>query len=1393
MKQLTFEEVCKQLKENKDYGEMLAGLNALSGATILLLGVRSASGDISAFLNALVIKDELIKIGKCILDKIIKEKNNECDKRVDQMQWAYSMIYYTAFFDVLDEQMPEQMRKEIGLSLEEKKGIFQNIGIEKREGADSLINTQIFFPNIVHGYAYIEEHLVKLYKSMCEGLMKFVHMLSFEENSSEQAILEFHNIVDKLPELAMKRFKGQYLYLAGNFNEFYVYMHIEEEKEKAMHIDELYKNIISVSCDTNNKIDVGLGYLENILLDLPEIIQEEKVNNIIDALIENYNREIDKPIIDSKSSNEKLQYPSINKAFIPQSYKLLEYTGIEKLEKKDTWVDQEEHKDMDSFWAKYCVSHYSLENLLLILGEPGGGKSLLTKIICARMSDRNNIFVRIPLREVSVEKEIEDIVCEQIQKDGDAEEPLPTYKWFAGNFKYNPITLVFDGYDEVLQATGGVYRNLLKKIQKFQEQCAEKHRPVRIIVTSRETLIDKADIPTGTVVLKLLEFDEEQREEWIKIWNHNNDEIFKKEHIKPFDLPEYNGSIDELSRQPLLLLMLAIYDANLEEGINSLSQEENLNRTKLYNELLRRFIRRELRKGPRGNEVPYEEAEENEKEKMIDLEMEKLGIAALGMFIRGKLSLNVSEMERDLSYMESRTPVYKNIGKMLSNAEELFGSFFFIHDSQSGNIETEDKEVAFEFLHKTFYEFLVADLVLRYLIGAIDELDALKNSKRSDSYQRALDDPNHFEKQYYTALMNAYLCAEPEIIEMIVEWKENKINDCFQGKRLDYDNIIEELFNRQIEMLCNTIFMPQIWNEQSNDNVVKKSYLQYCATYFMNLLILQATTKNDSKRIVEDDDWRYISQFWKMNIQEDILLKFTSLFDITNAEGGVCIEKKQVLSIDEQKNLLERQMDIFNFLQDDISYNLYSLHDEGVQHSEKQKCRKILLEKKIDMKFEILLGEIYEYILGNHVQFSVVDNIIKGIDILSKKRIDTSLVLDWLICINTCLDKTPSAIFRNKGAGSELVNIIMHMYTGNIQLVFEALKCCRKLRGEVIVRDNSYVHRNIEKMIYENPQLSLEYFELLEHIMPMEKMEVIIRNLGMRFCEISFQSPELIAGVFRIFYMYNVEHELNVLLTYIARNADEIYSRSPKAMVNILRLCVLQGGTKDVDDLVRKGFDNLDELFYEEPGLVVEFLEVIHMTGEMQQKVHYLVHSIDNRFKSIIYRNPIYAAKILKILSPNGNLYKYDELIHMLYQGYTILFVRDPKEAIASLKITKNVIEERHLSNALQYSLKRFNYLVVKSPESCADLLILCEELDFDICRYIEMYFNYILYADSCIDTIKVFELLDSLKNSDLNKMGDFFRERYLYIITNFRALAEKIAEVYHKSIGDGTFLNLLS
>lgn len=1387
-KQLTFEDVCKQLKKNKDFSDVIDDLSVLSGATILLLGVRSASGDISAFLNALIVKDQLIDIGKCILSKIIKGKSNECDKRITQIQWAYSVIYYTSYFDVLDEKMPAHIRRAIALSLSEKKSIFQEAVLEENKREDLSIEKEIFFPNIVDGYANIEKHLLKLYKSLCEGLSQFVHKLAFEESSSERDILEFNDILKKLPQLAIERFKGQYLYLASNFNEFYVYMHIEGEKIKQMHIEELYKNIISIGCNTNTKIDVGLENLEKILLDLPEKIHEEKIKDIVNNLIENYKNDIEKPIIDSK--DERLKYPSINRAFIPQSYKILQYSGKEKLEKKETWYAQDECNDMDSFWARYYVSHHSLENLLLILGEPGGGKSLLTKIVCARMSDQSNIFVRIPLREVSVEKDIEDIVCEQIQKDGDVSEQLPTYKWFAENFKHNPITLVFDGYDEVLQATGGVYRNFLMKLLRFQEQCTERHRPVRVVVTSRETLIDKAEIPVGAIVMKLLEFNDKQREEWIRIWNLNNEEVYKRESIKSFMLPKDNRSIEELSRQPLLLLMLAIYDANLEEGTNSLGQEENLNRTKLYNELLRRFIRRELRKGPRGNEISYEECTEEDQDVMVNLEMEKLGIAALGMFVRGKLSLKIHEMERDLLYMGAQIPTYEKIGKMLTNAEGFFGSFFFIHDSQSGNTDTDDKEVAFEFLHKTFYEFLVADLVLKYLIRAMDELDALKNSKRCDSFFKAIEDPNHFEKQYYTALMNAYLCSEPEIIEMIVEWKENVINDCFQGDRLDYDRIIDELFKKQIEMLCSNIFMPQIWIEHNN-LTVKSSYMQYCATYFMNLLILQTITKKDDKNIIRNKDWIYISQFWKMNIQEDVLLKFTSLFSISTENDGVCIKKKEILDKVEQKKIIEKQKDIFNFLQDDISYSLYSLHDVGVRHDEKQKYRRCLLEKGVNIQFEEILGRINEYILRNNPWFSIETNIENALQILRNSQADASVVLDWILCVNNYLDKVPYRVLHYRDGAGELIELVIRRYPMYTSIITEILRFGRKIGYIDLMTGRTSFGKMFLKVAYDKPVLLLEFLDLFEFYLSKEDRDTIINRLrGMLY---NIDSIDLVSKILKKIYTFNMEMKDEHLLEAVVQNADQLYVDSPKTMIDIIQLCFLYGKKEEVEYLVKKGCENIERLSIEQPELVVDLLEIIYMSGEGHQVVERLIAYVERECETIIYKNPKIILETIKIISVTKNFKKCRQLVFRIYKRFDVIFNADPKEAIIFLRITERVINQTDRINALKFSIEAFDYLLLKSLDAALDLLILSKNVILNRCKYIQICLHNILNGNTTVDTIKLLDLVQDLKENELDQMSGFFWNSYLQIIMKYPKLAKMLAESYSNSLGNEKFTDVLS
>lgn len=689
--------------------------------------------------------------------------------------------------------------------------------------------------------------------------------------------------------------------------------------------------------------------------------------------------------------------------------------------------------------------------------------------------------------------------------------------------------------------------------------------------------------------------------------------------------------------------------------------------------------------------------------------------------------------------------------------------------------------VIYRVKYKTFYEFLVADLVLKYLIKAIDELDALRNSKRRDSYQRAIEDPNHFEKQYYTTLMNAYLCAEPEIIEMIVEWKENVINGCFQGERSDYDVVIEELFDKQIEMLSNSIFMPRIWNGETNDNVIKKSYMQYCATYFMNLLILQATTKEDSICLIKEGDWKYISQFWKMNIQEDVLLKFISLFSIKNKPEGICIRKKQVSGKTEQKNLLEKQMDIFHFLQDDITYTLYGLHDVEKQYCEKQSNRKKLKGNGINIDFELLVEELKEYcILRKPLRFiEIRKHMQEGLDILERIRVDASLVFEWLLCINHYLDKVSYPLRRRERISYELAIMILHFYPKNIELISEAFKCCRKMGGTDLLFRNNYLLKIIDTIAaYGDPQLFLEYFDLLDFSM-IQETEKIVEILKEILHRKQFQSLDLIVAVLKKFYMTSAEYEVTVLLNEIIRNTNEIYDSSPEAIIDILRLCTLKGMTDEAYYLAKIVFSKFELLFSKQPELAISFLDILYNNKDMRHYFQEAVHIIEQKFDEIVNKNPKIIISLSKI-NLLSDPYYYKELIAYFYKKYDILFNTEQEKAIEFLKTSKKFIGEKELRKALHYSLNRFNNLIIKSPTAAADLLIACKGEDLDKCHHIQIFFNYILYKNLPVDTQKIFELFESLDYYELEKMWDFFKERYIYIVINFPDLAEKIATVYY-------------
>jgi hypothetical protein len=108
-----------------------------------------------------------------------------------------------------------------------------------------------------------------------------------------------------------------------------------------------------------------------------------------------------------------------------------------------------------------------------------------------------------------------------------------------------------------------------------------------VMVTSRTVVADRVEIPQATPIAKLADFDDGQVGEWLGAWRRVNGGAG----------PTVEEALahEQLARQPLLLLMLAIYWAESDRP----AEMASLTLNNLYRHLFRSFALREVGKRKR--------------------------------------------------------------------------------------------------------------------------------------------------------------------------------------------------------------------------------------------------------------------------------------------------------------------------------------------------------------------------------------------------------------------------------------------------------------------------------------------------------------------------------------------------------------------------------------------------------------------------------------------------------------------------------------------------------------------------------------------------------------------------------------------------------------------------
>ncbi|MCF6471377.1 hypothetical protein FAF44_23720 [Nonomuraea sp. MG754425] len=414
---------------------------------------------------------------------------------------------------------------------------------------------------------------------------------------------------------------------------------------------------------------------------------------------------LDQPLLLAGKLPEDVYLPLLGEGYLSPRCRVAELAPESSPAERSWWERQRLLADAEAFLVGHLTSLRATQAPLLVVGEPGSGKTKLTEVLAARLARSEFLPFRVELRGVraraGLPRQIEQAVGEVL-----GEEVAYADLVAAGNGAM-PVILL-DGFDELVQG-GQNHYDYLERVRAFQASEAELGRPVAVIVTSRTVVADRVRFPDGLLALELQPFDDDQVRQWLDIWDQANRALLARRDLKP--LPAAAALVHgEMARQPLLLLLLALYDA----GGNALQHDHGpLQRARLYEVLLRDYTERETGGAHRV---------------AIDQELVMLGAVALSMLARGSQVITGEQLDRDLPALcHGGEEDPDDEDERVDWARKATERFFFV--SRKGHA----------FLHSTFGEFLVAWLTM-YALRDLDRRRRLAGDEPLAVVQAVDDD-----------------------------------------------------------------------------------------------------------------------------------------------------------------------------------------------------------------------------------------------------------------------------------------------------------------------------------------------------------------------------------------------------------------------------------------------------------------------------------------------------------------------------------------------------------------------------------------------------------------------------------------------------------------------------
>ena len=666
-KTMSYADAARLLGDGPD-SRILTALDAVSGGIMLALVPA-----LPAVLGLFDAKAEFIRLGRDLV-RGVGERRAGLSRatRTRRIEAAHSILVVTAYFEELAAADLPFRFADLTLTRAEQESLSASAATDV---ASVVLATGPPLPRPYEAPEAFRERLGFYYAHLSATVTAFIGGLAVGDRLSETVRQHAADVINEIPGPAVDRYEELTARLATDFGEVALWSARRDHAATRAEVRDLGS---------------ALSGLHRMLSDISTGRAPDERRA---ALAAAYRAALDRPIVESADAPPGLEIPTLARAYVQPLFRTAALGPGVRPSDEHWWSAQPRRDDLVEFVTGHLTSSQATVAPLLVLGQPGSGKSVLTKVLAARLPPADFLPVRVVLREVPADAEVQDQIEYAVRAaTGERLEWPPLVRSAPDAL---PVVML-DGFDELLQATGVSQTDYLVKIAAFQRREAEQGRPVAVVVTSRTSVADRARAPEDTVALRLEPFDDDRVTAWLAVWNAAN-AATGRGPLPPAAVLRHR----DLAGQPLLLLMLALYDAD-DNALQRLAGD--LGRGELYLRLLRRFAEREVAKQRPG-------LSDRDRDQAVDKELDQLSVVGLAMFNRGTQWITETELDADLAALFGPPAAADRHGLRapLGAAELTLGRFFFIHRSRASRDDGVLR--AYEFLHATFGEYLVARAV----------------------------------------------------------------------------------------------------------------------------------------------------------------------------------------------------------------------------------------------------------------------------------------------------------------------------------------------------------------------------------------------------------------------------------------------------------------------------------------------------------------------------------------------------------------------------------------------------------------------------------------------------------------------------------------------------------